>query len=91
MRTALIAAICVSIFLGHIASAQENVATTPDNVCGPNPPTLSAEQLSLPFSTCARQVKEGLAERHPDQNKITVKAYHKNKLYQYSFLKQKKC
>lgn len=69
--------ICLWISLGHIATGQQQIPTTPDNVCAPNPPPLSAEQLSLPFSTCSRKVKESLAARHPDQNKLTVCTFYK--------------
>ncbi len=72
IRIFIILAICLSITVGHIAAGQEKIPTTPDKICAPNPPALSAEQLSLPYSTCSKEVRESLASRHPDQNKLTV-------------------
>lgn len=47
------------------------VPMTPNSICGPNPPSLKAEQLSTPFSTCGKNAKN-VAQKHPDQDLLTV-------------------
>lgn len=63
----------IVLILVCVISIWADIPTTPNFICLPNPPYLKSMQLSTPFSTCSAETKQSIAQRHPDQNLLTVK------------------